>query len=268
MKRTAEALLAAGEPRAALQALESEVRERPADAKLRIFLFQLLCVLGDRQRAARQLEVCGELDPNSLAMVAVYREAIACETLRASVMAGKARPAVHGTADEWIASLIDALAADGNGDPMGAARLRAGAFDAAPATRGTLNGLAFEWIADADARLGPILEAVVGDGYRWIPFGALSKVVVEAPVDLRDLVWAPAQLTLATGGETMALIPVRYVQTEQEDDGGLLLARKTAWIETGAEQYRGIGQRLFVTDTTEVGLLETRELIISPTVID
>lgn len=268
MKQSAETLLAAGEPRAALQALQSEVRERPADAKLRVFLFQLLCVLGDWARAGRQLEVCGELDPNSLAMVAVYRGAIAAESSRASVMAGTSRPAVHGPTDDWVASLLDALAADGDGDHAGAARLRTQAFDAAPATRGTLNGEAFEWIADADTRIGPMLEVVVAGRYRWLPFSALSKVVVEAPVDLRDLVWAPAHITFATGDEQVALIPVRYAQTDAEDDGALLLARKTDWLEAGPEQYRGLGQRLFVTDVAEVGLLEMRELVILPAVAD
>lgn len=268
MKQSAETLLAAGEPRAALQALQAEVRERLADPKLRVFLFQLLCVLGDWARAVKQLEVCGELDPNSLAMVAMYRGAVAAESLRASVMAGTSRPAVHGPTDDWVASLVDALAAEGGGDHAGAARLREQAFDAAPATRGTLNGEAFEWIADADTRIGPVLEAVVEGSYRWLPFTVLSKVVVEAPVDLRDLVWAPAHLTFATGDEQAALIPVRYVGTRIEDDGALLLARKTEWIEAGPEQYRGLGQRLFVTDRAEVGLLEMRELVVLPAVAD
>ncbi len=268
MKPSAETLLADGEPRAALQALQSEVRERPAEAKLRVFLFQLLCVLGDWVRAGKQLEVCGELDPKSLAMVAVYREAIAAESVRASVMAGTSRPVVHGPTEDWIASLVDALASDNGGDHAGAARLRTQAFDAAPATRGTLNGEAFEWIADADTRLGPMLEVVVAGSYRWLPFSVLSKVVVEAPVDLRDLVWAPAHLTFATGDEQPALIPVRYALTEAEDHGALLLARKTDWIESGPDQYRGLGQRLFVTDVAEVGLLEMRELLISPAVAD
>ena len=42
--------LAAGWVRDALAALQADVRARPADPKLRVFLFQLLCVLGQWPR--------------------------------------------------------------------------------------------------------------------------------------------------------------------------------------------------------------------------
>ena len=50
MTRSAD-LLQAADPAAALQALSDEVRAKPADAKLRVFLAQLLCVLGRWARA-------------------------------------------------------------------------------------------------------------------------------------------------------------------------------------------------------------------------
>ena len=39
---TAETLIHAGDPEAALKALQEQVKKNPIDAKLRIFLFQLL----------------------------------------------------------------------------------------------------------------------------------------------------------------------------------------------------------------------------------
>ena len=80
------------------------------------------------------------------------------------------------------------------------ARLRADALGAAPATAGSLDGTEFEWIADADSRLGPVLEVVINGRYGWAPFSELTQVTIEAPADLRDMVWAPAQLTLLNGG--------------------------------------------------------------------
>ena len=43
---TPQELLSAGDPEQALVALQAQVREKPGDAKLRVFLFQLLSVLG------------------------------------------------------------------------------------------------------------------------------------------------------------------------------------------------------------------------------
>ena len=48
---TAEAAIRAGTPRAALASLTAAVKTSPANARLRIFLSQLLCVLGQWERA-------------------------------------------------------------------------------------------------------------------------------------------------------------------------------------------------------------------------
>jgi type VI secretion system protein ImpE len=115
---------------------------------------------------------------------------------------------------------------------------------------------AFEWIADADSRLGPVLEATINGRYCWVPFAALAKVAIEAPADLRDLVWSPAQLEFVNGGQSVALVPSRYAAAGAQDDGALQLARKTEWLEIGPGQYRGLGQRVLVTDAHETGLLQ------------
>ncbi len=259
---TAQELVAAGDPQGALDMLQRQVRERASDAKLRVFLFQLLCVLGQWQRALTQLQVCGEMDPATLPMVNTYREAVHCEAVREAVFSGRTTPIAFGEPQAWVAWLAEALQADARGDAASAARLRTEAFEAAPATRGSLNGATFEWIADADSRLGPVLEAVVNGRYCWVPYAAVSKVLIEAPVDLRDLVWAPARFELRNGGETVALLPVRYPGSGASADGALQLSRKTEWLELAPEQYRGLGQRLLTTSGLEVGLLEVREIVL------
>jgi len=53
-----------------------------ANAEYRVFLFQLLTVLGQWDRALTQLNVASELDNATLAMVAMYRQVIDCERFR------------------------------------------------------------------------------------------------------------------------------------------------------------------------------------------
>jgi type VI secretion system protein ImpE len=257
-----EQLLADGDPQGALELLQRRVRERASDSKLRVYLFQLLAVLGQWPRALNQLQVCGEMDASTLAMVSTYREAVQCELLREAVFAGKTTPMVFGQPQAWVATLVEALQVDARGDASLAARLRSDAFEAAPATAGTLDGTAFEWIADADSRLGPVLEATINGRYSWVPFTALAKVSLEAPTDLRDLVWTPAHLQFVNGGEAVALIPSRYAGSGAQPDGALQLARKTEWEAIGPDQYRGLGQRMLATSACEVGLLEVREIVL------
>lgn len=65
----AEELLRAGRLDDALKALQEQVRSQPSNATLRIFLFQLLAVMGQWARAQNQLKVVGELDASALPMV-------------------------------------------------------------------------------------------------------------------------------------------------------------------------------------------------------
>ncbi|WP_249937122.1 type VI secretion system accessory protein TagJ [Roseateles sp. DAIF2] len=230
--------------------------------QLRTLLFQLMAVTGQWTRASAQLEVCGELDAGTLAMVNTYREALRCEQLREAVFEGKTTPMILGEPAEWVAALVQALKLEADGDARAAAALRAQALEQAPATAGTLDGQAFDWICDADSRLGPVLEAVVNGRYCWVPFAALSRVTIEAPTDLRDLVWVPTALEFPNGGGSVALIPTRYPRSTAFDDERVWMARRTEWQALAAgeqdEQYAGVGQRVLMTDQGEAGLLDVR----------
>ncbi len=259
----AEQLLREAQPEAALKALQDEIRNRPADAKLRVFLFQLLCVLGRWERAMQQLQVIGELDAAALPMVQAYREAIHCEGLRDAVFAGRKVPLLFGEPEEWLALLVEALLKDGQGQAADAQHLRERAFELAPATAGQADGQAFEWIADADMRLGPLLEALINGRYYWVPWSRLQAVRLEAPADLRDRVWMPAQLMFSNGGEVAALLPTRYPGSAAAEPE-LQLARATRWLEREGGQYIGLGQRMLTTDVGDLALMDLREIELKP----
>lgn len=256
-------LLKANDVVGALQALQDQVRARPADARLRIFLFQLLCVTGDWKRAINQLKLCAELDPAATTMAQAYREAIICEVFREKVFTGDKEPLIFGEPQDWIALLVEALKALAGGDAARAAMLRERAFDAAPATPGEVNGTPFEWIADADMRLGPVLEVIINGRYFWMPLSAVSALRIEAPSDLRDAVWTAGNLTLHNGGEFVALIPTRYPGTPVEGDNAAKLARATAWVDLGGDAFRGVGQRILTTDQGDTPLMDLRVLHMS-----
>jgi len=256
----AQEALRAGDIDAASAELQGEVRRRPADARLRIFLFQLLCVRGEWNRALTQLNVAGDLDAGALLMVQTYREALRCEVYRAQVFAGRRVPMSLGEPDSWFAPLVQSLSVVAQGRAAEAASMRQAAYDQAPATAGSLNGRPFEWIADGDARIGPCLELIISGRYYWVPFHRIRSLTLEAPSDLRDFVWTPAQLTWANGGEAVALIPSRYPGSEAAADSALRLARRTDWQEQSPEAYFGLGQRVFITDEGEFGLLDVRRI--------
>jgi type VI secretion system protein ImpE len=262
---------------AALEQLTQDVRNDPASAKHRIFLFQLLAVVGQWERSLTQLKVAGEMDPAATLMAQMYGEALRCEALRSKVFAGQRSPLLFGEPEPWLASMIEALRLTTDGHIQQAEQLREEALESAPATsgrlvrRGTPSGEEgdepeegdkepFAWLADADSRLGPILEAVVNGRYYWVPLHRIRRLSVEAPTDLRDLVWVPAYFQWANGGETPGLIPTRYPGSENETDDLIRMARKTEWRQLGPNTYVGSGQRLLATDATEYPLLDVERI--------
>jgi type VI secretion system protein ImpE len=264
----AEQSLKGGDPVTALAQLQDQVRAKPADPKLRVFLFQLLCVLGQWDRALNQLQVASSLDPGALAMAQTYRDAVRCEGIRDNVFEGKTSPMIFGQPDQWLALLIESLLLAGRGEHGRSQQLRARAFDEAPTSQGDIDGRPFAWISDADSRLGPVLEAVINGRYYWVPFSRLTKIQIEPPEDLRDMVWMPAHLQFENGGESVALIPTRYPGSETAEDGLIALARKTVWEEMGGDTHRGLGQRIIATDTDEVPLMEVRTISLTASTED
>ena len=264
----ARELLRDGKLDEALKALENEIRGAPADATLRVFLFQLLCVMGRWERAMTQLKVSGELDAINLLMVQVCTPALQCEALRAEVFSGKRMPLVFGQPAEWVGWMVQANQLAAQGKIADSQALRERALEAAPAVSGKLEHSAgkadFEWIADADSRLGPIFEAVIDGRYFWVPFENVHEIRLEKPKDLRDVVWAPAEFTWSNGGTAVGLIPSRYPGSETATDSALVMARATDWTDLGSDLFVGLGQRLIATDVAEYPLLELRKITLGP----
>jgi len=253
---TATDLARAGRLSESLSLLQEEIRAHPGEEKLRLFLFQLLVVMGKWDRALTQLQVLAGMSSDAAMLARIFEPVIRCEVLRGDIFAGQRTPLIFGQPEEWMVWLVKANELMAKGQAAAAADLRGRAFEAAPVTPGTINEKPFEWIADADPRLGPLLEVILEGKYYWVPFQRIRRMHVEKPTDLRDFVWIPAQFVWANGGEASGHIPTRYVHTEKSSDDALRLARKTEWAESSSGVTTGLGQRILATDSDEIPLLE------------
>jgi type VI secretion system protein ImpE len=249
---------------ACLEALQGDVRRHPEVARHRVFLAQLLMIMGQWERALTQLGVLQELDASTLPMVHSYGAAIQCERLRAGVFRGERSPLLFGEPEPWMAQMVQAVGLVAHGRAGEAAEVRALALESAPAVPGTLNGVPFNWFADSDPRLGPLLEVLLNGSYYWVPLHRVREMRLEAPSDVRDFVWMPAQFVWTNGGEAVGLIPTRYPGSETSADDALRLARKTEWLGGGPDVALGLGQRVFATDDAETPLLELRSVVFDP----
>jgi len=88
----ADELIRAGKLDEALASLKEAVRNDPAEAPLRVFLFQLLAVLGDWEGALAQLNVLAELNADCMLLAQMYRPALISEALRPEILAANEHP--------------------------------------------------------------------------------------------------------------------------------------------------------------------------------
>ncbi|MBF5004451.1 type VI secretion system accessory protein TagJ [Diaphorobacter caeni] len=240
--------------------VQEAIRQKPSDDKLRVHLFQLYAQAGKWQKALGQLQVAAQLNETHKLLAQAYRLALRAEMVRADVFAGTRTPQVLGKPAQWLGFLIEALQMDAKGQTEQAAELRIQALDAAEAVSGRINESHFDWIADADSRLGPVLEVFVNGDYYWLPFESVVEVKIDKPEDLRDLVWLPAHVKLVNEGLHPMMLPARYPLVEGVVEDGHLRSRLTSWSETSVGDFIGHGVKVFSTNAREMSLLDIREI--------
>ena len=258
---SAEQSIQSGNLADALTRLQSTIRDDPSNPSKRIFLFQLLCVKGDWERALTQLNVAAELDNNALLMAQTYRELLLCEGFRTQVFEGKRAPLVFGEPPPWIGLMVQALGLSAAGNGAGAKALVDEAFEKVATRSGTIDDQEFDWMSDADMRIGPIIEAIINGKYYWVPIGAIAEMSLSAPEDLRDLVWLPTEFKWTNEGSSPGFIPSRYPGKDTLSDDQTALGRKTDWVDLGDDFFTGVGQKMFTTNEADYPILQTRHIV-------
>jgi type VI secretion system protein ImpE len=230
----AEDLLREGRLEEAIAALTSALRDDPANTKQRTFLFELLCFAGEYDRAGKQLDILASDSQEAMLGAVSYQAALNAERMRQDMFERKSFP-VH---------------ADKNG------------FESS--VKGTLNGRAFESIADADPRIGSRLELFAAGDYLWIPFQDIAEVKMEAPRRLRDLLWAPVKLRTGPAFRNRELgdilLPALCPLSAQHPDPTVQLGRITEWCRDEAGDEAPFGQKMLLVDGEEFPILEVRSL--------
>lgn len=228
----AQELFRAGKLADALKALSAEVRDNPADARKRTFLFELLCFAGDFERADKQLEVLAQAGPSSEIGVLLYRSAVYAERQRQDLFTKGEYPRLT---------------------------------ESAAATGGFFNNKPFSSFSDADPRIGPRLELFAAGTYLMLPFEHVASIRMEPPKRLRDLIWIPAAVRAKAsfkGAELgEVLLPALSPLTWQHNDEAVKLGRATVWEQRdGADEEVPFGQKMWLVDNEEVPFLDLRSL--------
>lgn len=227
---TAKQLFDAGKVSEAIKALTAYVRDHPADAKQRTFLFELLCFAGELTRARKQLGVLARASADAEMGAVLLYSALHAEQSRHELFQTEAFPSTA----------------------------------AGPSGPGKLNGEPFESISDIDPDIGPRLEVFVAGAYTWVPFEHVASVHMRAPEKLRDTLWSSAYVLAGKSfkGADMGevLLPVIYPFSSKHPDEEIWLGRSTAFGADDAGREIPVGHKILLVDGREVPLLEVRSI--------
>lgn len=235
MPLNAHQLYQAGHLDEAIEALASDLRANPADARSRTFLFELLCFAGQYDRATKQLDVIADGSKEAGMGALLYRSALHAERTRQELFQTVGR--VEGA-------------------------------QPSTAVAGTLNGQPFTHLSDADPRIGARLELFAAGQYTWVPLQHIAELRVEEPKLLRELLWANGRVKAGPGFKDFefgeVVIPAIAPLSCQNADWQVRLGREVDWqmLDDGTEVP--YGPKMLQVDDELVPILEVRELIITP----
>jgi type VI secretion system protein ImpE len=256
----AKELLDANQLSAAISELTQDVKAHPADARLRTFLFEVLCFSGEFERAERQLDVIGHQDEKSGIGVEVYRNLIRAEAIRKKLFSQGLKPTFLTTPPDHVTYELEAVNCLREGKAVEAKALLARSEEVSPPITCRIDGTEFTHFRDSDDRTASILEVFAQDVYAWVPFGQIVKLTIDAPKHLRDLLWVPATMEVIDRPPVDVFLPVLYVGSEQDQNDQIRLGRMTDWLDIGEGITGGVGQKVFVAGEKEKAILEMREL--------
>ena len=227
---TAKELLDAGKVREAESALTAALRNDPGNAVQRTFLFELLCLTGQYDRAEKHLHILAKSNREAEMGAVLYFSAVHAERTRHQMFQKQEFPT----------------------------------SPAKPSPPGKLNGKPFLSISDADPEIGPRLEVYAAGAYLWLPFEHIGSVNIDPPRRLRDTLWTPAFVLTGPSFQGadigQVIIPAIYPFSWKSEDPAVQLGRTMDWVADDEGHNFPVGQKTFIVDGEEVPLLEIRSL--------
>ena len=226
----------------------------------RSVLFQLYCLQGNLDGVQTQLQLVGDFDVEATLWVGVCEKLLACETSRRQSSAGRLRrrSSANRRSGSVARSRHCASVSRATGRPRPPARPMHWPRPRPWRPRSTVRRSS--GVADADSRLGPLLEAYIDGKYYWIPFEHIREINPRGRTHFMDSIWAPADFLWLNEGAASGYLPVRYPGSETNANPQIQLGRATDWQERAEGFFCGLGHRIFATNDADFSVGEIRTM--------
>jgi len=263
---SARDLYSSGQLSEAIDAQNAAVRTKPSDIEERSFLCELLCLVGNLDRADAQCETISRMDPSSGPSLNLVRQLIRAEKTRQEIHREGRSPEFLGDPPEHLQLLLKAKTALREGDESEAARLAADAEEKRPVLGGRSiiadATTEFDDFRDLDDLSGGVVEVLTSTGrVMWIPLEQIDEVDFDAPERPLDLLWRAATMNVREGPEGKVYLPAVYTAPDELMDDAARLGKRTDWISAAdGKLISGLGMRTYLVGEEPKTLLELERL--------
>jgi type VI secretion system protein ImpE len=255
---TASEHFQAGRLQDAVDAALADVKKNPNDTDRRGLLTELLCFVGDWERADKQVDTIGHQDPQAIVGLSLIRQLIRAEVSRKECFESGRAPELLAEASPAIRQSLEGLAALRAGDAAAAATLLAEAEKLRIAVGGVSGGQKFDDFRDLDDVTAGVFEVLTSTGkYYWIPIERVQTIEFHPPKRPRDLLWRHVEMSVEDGPHGDVYLPAVYFApgADQLEDQ-LRLGRGTDWTGGDGAPMRGRGQRMFLVGDEAVSIMQ------------
>ncbi len=258
-------LFQAGNLQGAIGEVTTELKSKPNDTAGRLFLAELLCFVGDIERAEKQLDTISRQSTQGATTLALYRQLIRGEAAREQVLREGRAPDLVVPLPKDAQLMLEALTAIRLEQQDDAVRLQQQAVQQRQDVSGVCNGQEFTGLRDLDDRFAGVLEVITSHGkYYWVPWASIRSLEMEAPKVPIDLVYRKTQIDVREGPQGEVYIPTRYLpgKLEQQSDA-LLLGRATEWVGDEDQFVQGRGLRTLLVGDRDLTIMEIESLSVA-----
>lgn len=249
----------------AIAELSRELKKAPGDEWSRATLFELLCLNGEWDRAEKLLLALSLSSVLTEAAAQINFNNIRAERARARFFKTGSRPCFLIEPPGYISHYLDANEQLRKGELCAARTLLDHAEQQRRAISGEINGSKFQDFRDSNDLTAPVLEMFVTDKYYWLPFQQISRITIDRSRPMSNPLWTRARIDTINGSLGDLFLPMLYAGSCDHESSLVRLGRTIEWQAMGSEIYMPAGRRLFLTDSVEVALAATTDLVFAAT---
>lgn len=254
-------LIHAGKLAEARQQLVAAVKASPADSASRTLLFQVLCYLGEWDKAERHLEAIAFQGSEGGGGPLGYRDLVQAEMERLDAINKNQKASFISDPPNYLDLFLQFRTKLAEGNEHEAGELLAKLECLRPALSGTVNDTPFVGFCDTDTTLFPFLEAIAHERYIWVPFESIRELSISEPNSLLDLLWIAARITTWEGLTMNCYLPVLYPNSFLHEDEKNKMGRMTDWKPLAGSYAQGVGQHVFEVGGKDMAILEIHDII-------